>query len=154
GGIAGFVFALSAISAITPQLPAHLSRAPGVAGDTRMLIFSAMIFFVTRILFGLGPLFGTWRENAGESLQQNNRTSTGIQTRLRSGLAVAQIAIAITLLIGAGLMVKSFWALVHVTPGFRSDSILTARLLIPTSRYTDNGKIAAFEYALLESLHG
>jgi putative ABC transport system permease protein len=154
GGIAGFVLALAAIAAITPQLPADLSRAAGIAVDTRMLIFTAMISLVTGILFGLGPLFGTWHESAGESLKQNNRTSTGMQNRLRSGLAVAQIAIAITLLIGAGLMVKSFWALVHVTPGFRSDSILTARLLIPTSRYTDNGKIAAFEYALLESLHG
>jgi putative ABC transport system permease protein len=73
---------------------------------------------------------------------------------LRSGLAVAQIAIAITLLIGAGLMVKSFWALVHVAPGFRSDSILTARLLIPTSRYSDNEKIAALERAMIENLHG
>src|SRR6266404_1150943 len=51
-------------------------------------------------------------------------------------------------------MVKSFWALMHVAPGFRSDSILTARLSLPRSRYADNGKIAAFERALLESLHG
>jgi putative ABC transport system permease protein len=154
GGIAGFVFALAVIAALTPQLPADLSRAAGIAVDTRLLIFTAVISLVTGILFGLGPLFGAWHESAGESLKQNNRTSTGIQTRLRSGLAVAQIAIAITLLIGAGLMVKSFWALVHVAPGFRSDSILTARLLIPTSRYTDNGKIAAFERALRESLRG
>jgi putative ABC transport system permease protein len=154
GGIAGFVLALAAIAALTPQLPADLSRAAGIAVDTRMLIFTAVISLVTGILFGLGPLFGPWRESAGESLKQNNRTSSGIQTRLRSGLAMAQIAIAITLLIGAGLMVKSFWALVHVAPGFRSDSILTARLSLPESRYADNGKIAAFERALLESLHG
>ena len=154
GGLAGFVLALAAIAALTPQLPADLSRASGIAIDTRTLIFTAMISLVTGILFGLGPMFGSWRESAGESLKQNTRTSSGIQTRLRSVLAVAQIAIAITLLIGAGLMVKSFWALVHVAPGFRSDSILTARLLIPTSRYTDNGKIADFERALLESLDG
>jgi predicted permease len=154
GGIAGFVLALAAIAAFTPQLPADLSRAAGIAVDTRMLIFTAAISLVTGILFGLGPLFATWRENAGESLKQNNRFASGIQTRLRSGLAVAQIAIAIILLIGAGLMVKSFWALMHVAPGFRSDSILTARLSLPRSRYADNGKIAAFERALLESLHG
>lgn len=152
GGITGFVLALAAIAALTPQLPADLSRATSIAVDTRMLIFTAVISLVTGILFGLGPLFGPWRNTAGESLKQNNRTSTGIQTRLRSGLAVAQIAIAIVLLIGAGLMVKSFWTLIHVAPGFRSDSIVTARLLIPTSRYTDNDKIAAFELKLLESL--
>jgi putative ABC transport system permease protein len=154
GGLAGFVLAVAAIAALTPQLPADLSRAAGIAIDTRLLIFTAVIALVTGILFGLGPLFGSWRESALEALKQNNRTSTGIQTRLRSGLAVAQIAIAITLLIGAGLMVKSFWALVHVAPGFRSDSILTARLLLPTSRYADSRKIAAFERALRESLNG
>ena len=154
GGIAGFVLALAAIAALTPLLPADLSRAAGIAVDTRMLIFTAVISLVTGIIFGLGPLFGPWRESAGESLKQNNRTSSGIQTRLRSGLAVAQIAIAITLLIGAGLMVKSFWTLVHVAPGFRSESILTARLSLPESRYADNGKIAAFERTLLESLRG
>ncbi|HEV8135008.1 MAG TPA: ABC transporter permease [Pyrinomonadaceae bacterium] len=154
GGLAGFVLAVAAIAALTPQLPADLSRAAGIAIDTRLLIFTAVIALVTGILFGLGPLFGSWRESAVEALKQNNRTSTGIQTRLRSGLAVAQIAIAITLLIGAGLMVKSFWALVHVAPGFRSDSILTARLLLPTSRYADSRKIAAFERALRESLNG
>ena len=143
---------MAAIAALTPQLPADLSRAAGIAVDTRMLIFTVVISLLTGILFGLGPLLGPWRNSTGESLKQNNRTSTGIQTRLRSGLAVAQIAIAIILLIGAGLMVKSFWALIHVAPGFRSDSIVTARLLIPTSRYTDNAKIAAFERALLEGL--
>src|SRR5260370_11597905 len=119
-----------------------------------MHIFTAAISLVTGILFGLGPLFATWRESAGESLKQNNRYASGIQTRLRSGLAMAQIAIAITLLIGAGLMVKSFWALVHVAPGFRSESVLTARLSLPRSRYPDNHRIAVFERALGERLQG
>jgi putative ABC transport system permease protein len=154
GGLAGFILAFAAIAALTPHLPADLSRAAGITVDTRMLIFTAVISLVTGILFGLGPLFGPWHQSAGESLKENNRTSSGIQTRLRSALAVTQIAIAITLLIGASLMVKSFWALVHVAPGFRSDSVLTARLSLPRSRYADNEKIAAFEQLLRESLHG
>jgi Acidobacterial duplicated orphan permease len=154
GGIAGFVLGLSAVAALTPLLPADLSRAVGIAVDTRMLVFTAVISLLTGILFGLGPLFGAWRKSAGESLKQNNRTSSGIQTRLRSGLAVAQIAIAIILLIGAGLMVKSLWALIHVAPGFRSESVLTARLSMPRSRYPDNHRIAALEGELTESLRG
>jgi putative ABC transport system permease protein len=154
GGIAGFALALAAIAALTPQLPADLSRAAGITVDMRMLIFTAVISLVTGILFGLGPLFAARRENAGESLKQNNRSASGIQTRLRSGLAVAQIAIAIILLIGAGLMVKSFWALMHVAPGFRSENILTARLAVPRSRYPDNRRIAALEGEVLENLHG
>jgi predicted permease len=152
GGIAGFALALAAIAALTPQLPADLSRAAGIAVDMRMLIFTAVISLVTGILFGLGPLFAARRENAGESLKQNNRSASGIQTRLRSGLAVAQIAIAIILLIGAGLMVKSFWELMHVAPGFRSENILTARLSVPRSRYPDNRRIAALEEDVQESL--
>ena len=154
GGVAGLVFALAAIASLTPQLPADLSRAAGIAIDMRMLIFTAVISLLTGILFGLGPLFATWRENVGESLKLNNRSASGIQTRLRSGLAVAQIAIAIILLIGAGLMVKSFWALIHVEPGFRSENILTTRLSLPESRYPDNRRIAALEGQLQESLSG
>lgn len=154
GGIAGFVLALAAIHVLTPQLPADLSRAAGIAVDMRMLIFTAVISLVTGILFGLGPLFATWRQNAGESLKQNNRFASGIQTRLRSGLAVAQIAVAIILLIGAGLMAKSFWTLMHVAPGFRSENILTARLSLPGSRYPENRRIAALEKEVLESLRG
>jgi len=77
-----------------------------------------------------------------------------MQTRLRSGLAVAQVAIAIILLVGAGLMIKSLWALMHVAPGFRSENILTARLSLPRSRYPDNHRIAVLEGELVESLRG
>ena len=154
GGISGFVLALAAIAALTPRLPADLSRAAGITVDMRMLIFTAAISLVTGILFGLGPLFAGWRKSSGESLKQNNRTSSGIHTRFRSGLAVAQIAVAIILLIGAGLMVKSFWALLHVAPGFRSESILTARLSLPRSRYPDNHRIGVFERELGERLQG
>src|SRR5215510_5535140 len=154
GGIAGFVLALAAIAALTPQLPADLSRAAGIAVDMRMLIFTAVISLVTGILFGLAPLFATWRENAGKSLQQNNRSASGMQTRLRSGLAVTQVAIAIILLIGAGLMMKSLWALMHVAPGFHSENILTARLSLPRSLYPDNHKIAVLEGEVEESLRG
>jgi putative ABC transport system permease protein len=153
GGIVGLLFALVAIRTLSPHLPADLSRAAGIALDARMLLFTAAISAITGVLFGLGPLFGMGRVNARESLNQSNRVAGGRQSGLRSALAVAQIAIAIVLLTGAGLMAKSFWALVHVAPGFRVESILTARLSLLRSRYPDNRKIAAFERELLERLH-
>jgi len=153
GGIAGFVFALAAIAAVSPYLPADLSRAAGIAVDPRMLLFTAIVSLITGILFGLVPLFGMGSFNPGESLKQTNRVAGGIPSGIRSGLAVAQIATAIVLLIGAGLMAKSFWALVHVAPGFRSENILTARLSLLRTRYSDNRKIAAFERELLDRLH-
>ena len=152
GGTAGFLLALAVTGALASHLPPDLSRAAGMAGDTRMLVFTAAISLATGILFGLGPLVGTGRTGAGESLKQSHRVAGASHSHLRNGLAVAQMSIAIILLIGAGLMVKSFWALTHVAPGFRSDSILTARLSLPRSRYPDNQRIAAFERELLATL--
>jgi putative ABC transport system permease protein len=152
GGIAGLFLALGVIDVLAPHLPAELSRAAGIALDARILAFTAGISLATGILFGLAPLFGTVRVDPGEVLKHDSRVACGIQSRLRSGLVVAQIAIAIILLIGAGLMAKSFWALMHVPPGFRSESIVTARLSLPRSRYPDNRRIAAFERELVERL--
>jgi putative ABC transport system permease protein len=152
GGTVGFLLALITIAAVSPHLPADLSRATRIAVDIRIIGFNALISLVTGILFGLGPLFGTQRISAGESLKQSNRIAGGTHSGLRSGLAVAQIAIASILLIDAGLMGKSFWALVHTAPGFRSEHILTARLSLARSRYPDNRKIGAFERGLLDSL--
>jgi putative ABC transport system permease protein len=152
GGTAGFLVALAVTAAFAPHLPPDLSRAAGMAGDVRMFVFTAAISLTTGILFGLGPLVGASRISAGESLKQSVRVAGASHGRLRNGLAVAQISIAIMLLIGAGLMAKSFWALTHVAPGFRADSILTARLSLPSSRYPDNRRIAAFERELLEIL--
>jgi len=152
GGTAGFLFALAVTGALASHLPPDLSRAAGMAGDMRMLVFTAVISLATGTLFGLGPLFGNGRTSAGESLKQSHRVAGASHSRLRNGLAVAQISIAIILLIGAGLMAKSFWALTRVAPGFRSDGILTARLSLPRSRYPDNRTIAAFERELLATL--
>ena len=151
GGAAGFLSALTAISALSSRLPADLSRASGIAVDTRMLVFTAAISLATGILFGLGPLFHARQVDANESLKQTARIAGG-QSGLRSGLVVAQVAIAMILLIGAGLMAKSFWALLHVSPGFRTESILTARLSLPRSHYPDNRRIAAFQRELLQTV--
>jgi putative ABC transport system permease protein len=151
GGIAGLFVALAVTRSLAPHLPPDLSRAAGVAGDLRMLAFTAVISLATGILFGLGPLVGMRRVSAGESLKQSFRVVGASHSRLRNALAVAQISIAIILLIGAGLMAKSLWALMHVAPGFRADSILTARLSLPP-RYSENREIVAFERELLESL--
>ena len=152
GGIGGLLVARIAIAGLVSQLPADLARAAAISIDARMLVFTAAISLITGVLFGLGPLLGTSQANSAEALRETNRVAGGIQARLRHGLAVSQLAIAIILLIGAGLMGKSFWALIHVTPGFRSEHILTARLSLPKARYPDNARIAAFEQELADRL--
>jgi putative ABC transport system permease protein len=152
GGLGGILLASATISTISSRLPADLSRASGGTLDTRIFVFTALISLATGILFGLAPLFQARKMNANESLKQNARGTSGGQSRMRSGLVVAQIAIATILLIGAGLMAKSFWTLLNVSPGFRTEQILTARLSLPRSRYPDNRRIAAFQQELLQSL--
>jgi putative ABC transport system permease protein len=152
GGLAGLGLAAAAIRLVTPLLPADLSRASGIAMNSRMLLFTAVISLLTGLLFGLGPLLGTRHINPAESLRQSSRIAGGGQPILRGALVVTQIAIAIVLLVGAGLTAKSFWSLIHVAPGFRTKYILTARLSLPKSRYHDNRRIAAFEREVLETL--
>lgn len=154
GGIAGLLFALTAIKLLSSYLPADLSRAAGITVDLRMMLFATLVSLAAGILVGLIPLVGAARVNAAASLKESNRATGGMQTGVRNALAVTQIAIAIVLLIGASLMTKSLWALMHVAPGFRSQGLLTARLSLPRSRYPDNRRIVAFEEALSERLRG
>jgi len=116
GGAAGLLVAMAVTAALAPHLPPDLSRAAGAAGDARVLAFTAVNSLATGVLFGLAPLMGASRVSAGESLKSSFRVAGATHSRLRNALAVAQIAIAIVLLIGAGLMAKSLWALLHVAP--------------------------------------
>src|SRR5205814_9894552 len=100
GGTAGFLLALAVTGALASHLPPDLSRAAGMAGDTRMLMFTAAISLAAGTLFGLGPVVGTTRIGAGESLKPSHRVAGASHRRLRNGLAVAHISIGIGLPIG------------------------------------------------------
>ena len=108
GAITGLGLSYAAIRFAIPLLPPDLSRAAGIVVGARVLVFTVGISLLTGVLFGFGPLLGTKRANLGESLKQTNRVAGGGHSALRSALAVSQIAIATTLLIGASLMAKSF----------------------------------------------
>ena len=150
GGATGLFLASAAIRILGRYLPADLPRISALGIDLRVLVFTAWISLATGILFGLAPLFQARRRNANETLKQNARVVGGVQAGLRNALVVAQIAIALVLLTGAGLMAKSFWNLLHVSPGFRTEHVLTARVTLPASRYPDVERIAAFQSDVLE----
>jgi putative ABC transport system permease protein len=157
GGSLGLSFACLAVPAVADYLPADLPRASEIAVDGRVLVFSSLISLFTGILFGLLPLLQSKQVNATDSLKQHGRGIAGGQSRLRSALIVGQVAVALVLVVGAGLMTKSFWMLLKVSPGFRTEHILTARLSLPP-QYTNGGKfgigqhrkISAFQQRLLE----
>ncbi len=157
GGLLGFSSARMGVPAILRYLPADLPRASEITVDGRVLTFTLLISLLTGILFGLVPLFQSQRVSAQDSLKQSGRGMAPGQSRLRGALIIGQLATALVLLTGAGLMTKSFWALLSVSPGFQTEHILTARLSLPP-RYTNGYKygmgqhreITAFQRELLE----
>lgn len=157
GGLLGFAFTFLCVPLLVHQLPADLPRTSEIAVDGRVLGFTSVISLITGIVFGLVPLFQARRVSANDSLKQSGRGFAMGQSRLRSALIVGQVAMALVLLTGAGLMAKSLWTLLRVSPGFQTDHILTARLSLPPE-YTNGYKygmgqhreISAFQRELLE----
>ena len=152
GGATGLFLASVAIRTLGRYLPADLPRISGLAIDLRVLAATAFLSLSTGILFGLAPVFQTWRENANETLKQNARIVGSVQSRLRNGLVMVQTAVALILVTGAALTAKSLWNLMQVSPGFRTEHVITARISLPASRYPDVQRIAAFQKELLERI--
>lgn len=157
GGVLGLVFVFLSVPALVRHLPADLPRASEIVVDGRVLIFTSLISLIAGIVFGLVPLFHSQSVSANDALKESGRGMATGQSRLRSALIIGQVAIALVLLVGAGLMTKSLWTLLHVSPGFRTEHILTARLSLPpqyTNGYTfgigQHRRISAFQRDLLE----
>ena len=159
GGLLGVVLAFVSVPALVRRLPADLPRTSEIAVDGRVLAVTCLVALVTGIAFGLVPLLQTWRA-ANDSLKQNGHALAWGQSWLRSALIVGQVATALVLLTGAGLMTKSLWALLSVSPGFRTEHVLTARLSLPP-RYANgyqfgtgqHRQISAFQRALLDRVY-
>jgi putative ABC transport system permease protein len=161
GGSLGLSFACLAVPAIVHYLPVDLPRTSEIAVDGRVLVFTSLLSLFTGIFFGLLPLLQSKQVNAYDSLKQNGRGMATGQSRLRSALIIGQVAVALVLLVGAGLMTKSFWMLLRVSPGFRTERILTARVSLPP-QYTNGNifgigqhrRISAFQRELLGRVRG
>jgi putative ABC transport system permease protein len=156
GGLLGLSFTYLGVPAMMRYLPADLPRTSEIAVDGRVLVFTGLISLATGILFGLLP-FQSQRVSANDSLKQSGRGTSAAQSGLRSALIIGQVAIALVLLVGAGLMAKSFWTLLRVSPGFQTERILTARLSLPPQYLNGyafgtgaHRRISAFQRALLE----
>lgn len=161
GGVLGSFIAFVFLPVLVRHLPSDLPRASEIAVDGRVLAFTFVVSLLTGILFGLVPLFQSRQVASSESLKQGGRSIAPSHSRLRSVLIVGQVAIAMILLTGAGLMAKSFWTLLRVSPGFQTGHILTARLSLPP-RYTNGYKygmgqhraISAFQRDVLLRVSG
>ena len=152
GGLAGLALAVWSIDALVALSPQNLPRLNDVALDWRVLLFTLVVCLVTGILFGTAPAFHAARLNLNDSLKDSSRGSTeGIRSRRsRKLIVIVEVALAVVLLFGAGLTLRSFLKLQNVNPGFRPGNVLTAQILAPRSKYPEGPQIADLYDRILE----
>jgi putative ABC transport system permease protein len=137
GGVAGVLLASWGVHALLAVAPADLPRAADVHIDAGVLAFSIGLSVLAGLLFGVVPAFVASRPDVGVFLRDagRNAAASGGRRRLRSGLVVAQVALALVLLTGAGLALRSFQRLTNVDPGFRTTNVLAFDLSLPEATY-------------------
>ncbi len=146
GALAGLLMAWWGIASfrIAAEAGFSLPRAHEIALNARVVLFTVGLSLVTALLFGLAPAFATAGPDLQNSLKDGARADDARGGRMRSLLVVSEIAIALVLLAGAGLLIRSFARLVSVDPGFRAEQVLSAKISIPTVRYDNTGKVIRF----------
>ena len=156
GGVAGLVLAELSLSGLLVLAPAELPRTDSVGLDRSVLLFSAAVAIASGVLFGLAPSLQSLRVNLRGRLRDDWQGGTVgfARSRHRQLLVVSQTALAVVLLIGAGLLVQSFLYLRTVDKGFREDGVLTFALSLPPTSYPDGSDVTRFYRELAPHLAG
>jgi len=146
GGILGVLVASWGVDLLIRIRPANLPRLEEVSLDSRVLLFSASLSILAAMLSGLFPALRLSKTSPNEALKEGGRSATGGLKHLRVQrlLVVSQVALALVLLIGAGLMLRSFESLMKVDAGFEPKNVLTAYTSLPSSKYPDPAARQAF----------
>jgi putative ABC transport system permease protein len=148
GGLAGVAVAWIGLDLVLRSISDVVPRIHEVHLDTRALLVTLATVVAVGVGFGLAPLLRAFRQDVNEALKQGARGSASVTG---SGLLVAgQVAITTVLLVGAGLLLRSFSRLLDVETGLRADGVVTARVTLPTSRYPGAASLAALQRRLLE----
>jgi predicted permease len=139
GGIAGVIIAAIAVRSSTGFVPTDIPRMSEIGIDWRVLSFSAVMALGSALFFGSFPVLRTRTDNPASQLREGARGGTAGRERhrLRSGLVITQVALALVLLVGSGLMFRSFQALRSIDPGFDVEGVLTARITVPSPEIED-----------------
>lgn len=158
GAAIGITLAMWIINAIVVLGPRVLPRLQDVSVNGRVLVVSAVVSIATGVLFGLVPALFATRPDLASILRGGGRGATrGGMQRVRSALVVSEMALAVVLLIGAGLLIKSFVALTRVDPGFRTENVVTFDLSLPNAKYAgDRARLSLLDNVAqrLEALPG
>ncbi|MDP2054498.1 MAG: FtsX-like permease family protein, partial [Acidobacteriota bacterium] len=145
GGAAGLLLATWGVSLLTGPAVAGMPRAQALAVDWPVALFALALSLVTGVVFGLVPALQAVRFDLRESLNEESRggSSSARNTRLRSTLVVMEVALALILLVGADLLLKSFTSLTGVSPGFNPERLLVINLPLSPRVYGDSGTRSA-----------
>jgi predicted permease len=146
GGGSGLLLALWGLNVLTALQPGNIPRLAELSIDRGALLFTLAVSLLTGIAFGLAPALQASKPDLNDALKEGGKgtnEASGRQ-RVRGLLVVSEIALSLVLLIGAGLMIKSFWRLIQVDPGFNPENTLTMVVSLPTSSYADTGRQVAF----------
>ena len=152
GGGLGLLLASYGVDLLLKLEPGNLPRMNEVGIDTGVLLFTSIVSLLSGLLFGVAPALQVSRTNLNESLKEGGRSSTETRgrKRLRGLLVVAQTALALVLLAGAGLMIRSFGRLLEVNPGFKAEGVLTLQVSPSLTRYREPHQKVAFHRELLD----
>jgi putative ABC transport system permease protein len=154
GAVAGLALAAWATSLLARVAEPYVPRIGEARIDFRVLAFLVVVSVASGLLFALAPVSTSGRVDIRDALQDDTRTAGPgpAARRVRGALAIGQLAVACVLVIGAGLVLKSFWRLMQVSPGFTTERVLTGSIELSQARYANSPQISAFYQALLERL--
>src|SRR5438270_13242020 len=146
GGGFGLLLAQWGTEALVKTVPQNIPRISNIQLDASVLVFTLLVSLVTGVVFGLVPAWQASHVDLNSSLKAGTRTGGGGENkgRIRNVLIMAEVALALILLISAGLLIQSFARLGRVQPGIRTERLLTARIALPDVAYPKNENIIAF----------
>jgi putative ABC transport system permease protein len=153
GGTLGLLFARWGIQLILYISPNAIPRSREITLDWKVLAFTIGVSFITGILFGLVPAIQAGEVDVNETLKETGRGTTR-RHWLRSSLVVVEVATTLVLLIGAGLMIRSFYRLQNVNPGFSYEHLTSLSITLPQKKYTTEEQRSEFFRHLLENIRG
>ncbi len=143
GGALGLLLAYCGLKTLLKMLPAALPRFGEVSLDSRVLLFAFALSLVTGVIFGLAPALKATRTNLQEVMKQSGRGASGFRHRLQGAFVAGEVALALILLVGAGLMVRTLAALWRVNPGFNPSHAITFTLAMPATADTTSAETRA-----------
>jgi putative ABC transport system permease protein len=153
GGSLGLLLAMWCVDLLLKLNNTMIPRTGEIGLDRNVLLFTLGVSLLTGIVFGLAPAFQASKVNLQNTLKEGGRSGrAGIRRGVRNALVVAEISLAVVLLVGAGLLIRSFLQLQQVNPGFQPQGVLAMQVSLPPTKYAERPQKAAFAQQMLDEV--